>query len=375
MTGTGFWRFRRERYRLSGVRCPHCGQPILAPRLFCTHCHHEIESVAQGVFPSVTGASLEPAKNSTVPITVLVPSYNAARTIRGTLLALLAQDLDESYEIIVVDSSSDETPQIIASEFPSVRLIHLDEQTDPGTARNLGIGQARGQVIACIDADCVAPTDWLRAMMTAQRAGHRVVGGPIENGNPESLLAWAGYLSEFREWLPVGKAHLVTHIPTCNISYHRSVFEAFGGFPTEFYPQEDLLFHWWLSHHGVPIWFEPTVCVRHVHRSIWRSYVRHLRRIGRITARVLRLTGEEGAFLARSPVLASLTVPILPLIKWLRTLDVFMNQQPHLLRRHPLALAPLLVGLYVWSLGFAEGAWAPALNSSMREVPWQAEQS
>jgi len=367
-----FWRFNRERYMLTGAQCTSCGKQFLGPRLVCPQCHSEIEQVAQDVFPTL--AVSKPSRvgeRPPVSVTVLIPAYNAAGTIRATLSSLLAQDLDEPYEIIVVDSSSDETPRIIADEFPTVHLVHLEQQTDPGTARNLGIVQARGEIIACIDADCIAPSDWLSRMVAAQRAGHEVVGGTIENGNPDSLIAWAGYLGEFREWLPVGRARLVEHVPTCNISYHRSIFTRFGGFPTTFYPQEDLLYHWRLAQHGVPIWFDPGIRVRHVHRSTWRAYSQHLRRIGRITARMLKLTDEEGVFLARSPVLALLAVPVLPLVKWLRTVGVFMSQQPDVLRKHGLALVPLLAGLYVWAVGFVEGAWAPPLRVSQREALWQ----
>jgi cellulose synthase/poly-beta-1,6-N-acetylglucosamine synthase-like glycosyltransferase len=345
----------------------------MSPRLVCPICEGEIEQVVQGVFPTL--AVREPSRSDeqlSVSVTVLVPAYNASGTIRATLSSLLAQDFEEPYEVIVVDSSSDETPRIIAEEFPMVHLIRRDRQTDPGTARNLGIIRANGEIIACIDADCIALPDWLRRMVTAQRAGHEVVGGTVENGNPESLIAWAGYLGEFREWLPVGPARLVNHVPTCNISYHRSIFTRFGGFP-KFYPQEDLLYHWRLSQHGVPIWFDPNICVRHVHRSMWRAYNQHLRRIGRITARVLKLTGEEGVFLARSPVLALMAAPVLPLVKWLRTIGVFMSQQPEVLREHALALVPFLLGLYVWAVGFVEGAWAPPLRISQREALWQAE--
>ncbi|RLC98518.1 MAG: hypothetical protein DRI77_04870 [Chloroflexi bacterium] len=363
-----FWRFNRERYALTGVQCANCGKQFLTPRLVCPQCHSEIERVAQDVFPTLPAREESRAdEQPPVRVTVLIPAYNAASTIRGTLSSLLAQNFKEPYEVIVVDSSSDETPRIIAEEFHMVRLIHLDRQTDPGTARNLGLVQAGGEIIACIDADCIAPPDWLECMAAAQRAGHQVVGGTIENGNPESLIAWAGYLGEFREWLPTGRARLVDHVPTCNISYHRSIFTRFGGFPTEFYPQEDLLFHWRLAQHGAPIWFDPNIRVRHVHRSTWRAYNRHLRRIGRITARVLKLTGEEGVFLARSPALALLAAPLLPPVKWLRTIGVFMSQQPEVLREHGLALAPFLVGLYAWAVGFVEGAWSPPLCVSQGE--------
>ena len=368
------WRLSRGRYTLTGLKCTACGERFLTPRLICPRCHSEVAQVAQHVFPALEVR--EPSKNGEqqrLSATVLVPSYNAAATIRATLSSLLAQDFMEPYEVMVVDSSSDETPHIVASEFPTIRLIHLEQQTDPGTARNLGITHANGEVIACTDADCIAPRDWLEQMVAAQRAGHQVVGGAIEIGNPESLVAWAGYLGEFREWLPTGRARLVSHVPTCNVSYHRSVFVRFGGFPTRFYPQEDLLFHWRLAQHGVPMWFSPTICVRHVHRTTWRAYSQHLRRIGNITARVLKLTNGDGVFLTRYPVLAVLAVPVLPLVKWLRTIGAFISRDPDVLKQHGIALVPLLLGLYVWVVGFVGGAWAPPLRVSEQEVLWQAQ--
>ncbi|HHX66411.1 MAG TPA: glycosyltransferase [Chloroflexi bacterium] len=305
-------------------------------------------------------------------MSVIVPSYNSAHTIRPTLNSIMKQAFDEPFEVIVVDSSADDTAAIITAEFPQVILIRREKQTDPGTARNIAISRTRGDIIACLDADCIAPRDWLARMVSAQRAGHAVVGGSVVNGNPNSLISWAGYMSEFREWLPVGEPRTMASIPTCNISYHRSIFVRYGGFPTEFYPQEDLLFHWRLAQHGQDIWFDPTICVQHVHRANWRSFARHSRRIGRITARVLKLTGDEGVLLARSPWLAIPAALLLPLVKWARTVDVFRRQRPDLLHRHLFALFPLLAGLYVWALGFAEGSLAPPLRIDSQHVVWQA---
>jgi len=340
----------------------------MSPRLVCPICQSEVEQVVQSVFPSLNPVNGNPQGEGAVVVSVLIPAYNAAATIRATLSSVMAQDFGEPYEVIVVDSSSDGTPAIISQEFPKVHLIHRNEQTDPGTARNLGIALARGEIVACIDADCTAPPDWLSRMATAHRAGHLVVGGAVENGNPDSLVAWAGYLGEFREFLPVGKARLVSHVPTCNISYQRSVFTRYGVLPTSFYPQEDLLYHWWLAHHGVHIWFDPDIRVMHTHRAKWVPYVRHQRRIGRITAQVLRLTNGEGVFLARSPMLATLVIPILPVVKFLRTVAHFLRQRPEVLRRHSSALILLLGGLYAWGIGFAEGAWEAPLRIPQRKI-------
>jgi glycosyltransferase involved in cell wall biosynthesis len=350
-----------------GRSCAHCGARLLSPRLVCPVCRHEVTQLAQHIFPALDIQSPAATQEPVPVVTVVIPAYNAAATIRATLDSVMAQDFDGPYEVIVVDSSSDDTAAIVSRDFPQVHLIHRDRQTDPGTARNLAIARARGEIIACLDADCAASPDWLRRMVAAHRAGHPVVGGSVENGNPEKVLAWASFLGEFREFVGVGEPRLVRHVPTCNISYDCSIFARFGGFPTSFYPQEDLLFHWRLGQQGIPIWFEPDIKVKHTHRAEWWPYLRHQCRIGHITAQVLELTGDEGAFLARAPLLTLLAAPFLPLVKFFRTVTHFANWQPTIIRRHWAALLFLLLGLYAWVIGFVAGAWDDPLRVPLRE--------
>lgn len=367
MTPPRFWRQRSERYAMKGQSCTGCGTKFLSMRLVCPVCRRDISPLTQQIFPTISPR--ESAAHSPAPprITVIIPSYNSAATIRSTLASVMGQDVEEPYEVILVDSSRDETPDIVRREFPQVYLVQREQQTEPGTARNLAIARSRGEIIACLDADCVAPANWLRRIVAAHGRGHPIVGGSVANGNPESILAWAGFLGEFREFIAAGDPRLVRHLPTCNISYNRAIFEEFGGFPTSFYPQEDLLFHWRLGQHGVPIWFEPDIQVGHMHRAKWRSYLQHQRRIGHTTARVIKLTGEEGAFLARSPLAAVLTVPALPVFKLLRTVAHFLSWQPEIIWRHWAALPILFLGLYAWAVGFAAGAGAEPLRLPVRE--------
>ena len=108
-------------------------------------------------------------------ISVVVPSYNSRTTIGRCLEALRGQRFDGEYEVIVVDSSHDGTGEHIEREFPWVKLIHLDERTLPGRARNVGVQEARAEIVAFTDADCVPAPDWLGRHRQAQRH-HEVVG-------------------------------------------------------------------------------------------------------------------------------------------------------------------------------------------------------
>ena len=94
-------------------------------------------------------------------ISVIIPSYNSEHTIEKCLDSLRNQSYRGEHEIILIDSSADTTPQIVSSKYPEIQLIHLEKKTDPGTARNIGIKEAKGDILALIDSDCIAAHDWL----------------------------------------------------------------------------------------------------------------------------------------------------------------------------------------------------------------------
>src|SRR5215472_13909393 len=89
---------------------------------------------------------------STVPesvaepvVSIIVPCYNSDQTIRRCLAALISQEAPPPFELIVVDSSTDRTPQIVEQEFPSAKLIHLGTRAYAGAARNIGVRSSRGR--------------------------------------------------------------------------------------------------------------------------------------------------------------------------------------------------------------------------------------
>ena len=304
-----------------------------------------------------------------VRCSVIIPSYNSESTIVACLDSVLNQDFAGTYEVIVVDSSADRTPQLIREQFPSVTLISLPHRTDPGTARNLGVARASGDIVAFLDSDCRAAADWLRHIVAGHQAGYEVVGGAVENGNPQSLVGWAGYMAEFREFLPHGPRRQVAHIPTCNISYRRQVFERHGGFSSEHYPQEDLVYNLNLKRNGVSILFDPAIRVAHTNRSQMGDYFRHQRRIGRITAQVLKSADLPGAFFARRPWLAPLFIPFLPFIKFTRTCArFFLRINPRPLLRRPLVFLLFFVGLLYWLAGFVEGVYSDQSMGGERPI-------
>jgi glycosyltransferase involved in cell wall biosynthesis len=286
-------------------------------------------------------------------VSVVIPSYNSALTIRQCLESLQRQTYAGESEIILVDSSSDATPLIVAGDFPRVRLVHLDVKTDPGAARTLGVQRARGKIIAFIDADCVAAGDWLDTIVAAFADSCDAVGGAVLNGNSDGdLVGWAGYLAEFREFIPGRPRREVRHSPTCNIAYTKAVLDANGPFPGAYYPQEDLVYNHRLSEKGVKILWDPAIRVHHRHRSSLRAFLYHQHTIGAATARVLRVIDLPGSWIVRRPVAGMALVPLLPVVKWFNTVAAFLRYQPAMLLKRPPVLLVLGAGMLCWAGGF-----------------------
>lgn len=94
-------------------------------------------------------------------VTVILPAHNEETHIAQSLSSLIDQDYGlENYEIIVIDNnSSDNTAKIVRS-FEQVRYL-FKEHGPVGAVRNYGAQNAKGDFLAFVDSDCVAPRNWI----------------------------------------------------------------------------------------------------------------------------------------------------------------------------------------------------------------------
>src|SRR5581483_6160102 len=93
-------------------------------------------------------------------ISIFIPVYNEADSLRGCLDAIALQD-DMPDEVIVVDNNSSDNSVEIALKYDFVQLLQEPKQ-GVMHARKLGYDNAAGDIIARIDADTILPPDWLR---------------------------------------------------------------------------------------------------------------------------------------------------------------------------------------------------------------------
>jgi glycosyltransferase involved in cell wall biosynthesis len=106
-------------------------------------------------------------------ITLYVPCYNAERYIAGCLEGALGQTLRPAETLVIDDGSRDRTAEI-ASRYP-VKVLHHEKNRGLAAARNTAFQNARHDLVAALDADCVAAPEWLERL-ASHFADTNVVG-------------------------------------------------------------------------------------------------------------------------------------------------------------------------------------------------------
>jgi len=110
-----------------------------------------------------------------VELSIVIPAFNEQRRI-GQSLHQIRQFCHRHlscYEVIVVDDGSrDRTTEVvttIATKWPELRLVHLDQNRGKGNATRVGVLEAQGKFILTIDADLPTPVEQLIKFITAGR--------------------------------------------------------------------------------------------------------------------------------------------------------------------------------------------------------------
>jgi teichuronic acid biosynthesis glycosyltransferase TuaG len=104
-------------------------------------------------------------------VTIVTPAYNAQKYIAATLDSVLAQTFRDFEVLVIDDCSTDSTPDIVrsyAERDRRIRLIRLAANRGaPAGPRNVGVGEARGEWVAFLDADDLWHPDKLECQLHA----------------------------------------------------------------------------------------------------------------------------------------------------------------------------------------------------------------
>ena len=173
-------------------------------------------------------------------VSVIVPAFNEELVIKNTINSLLASDYQE-YEIIVVDDGSlDKTSEIVRDSFSDNNRVRLFSAANEGksAALNLGLRQAKGEIVIALDADT------LFAPQTIGALAHRfhdsrigAVAGNAKVGNRINIVTrWQAleYItSQNMDRRAFASLNCITVVPGAVGAWRRELIEKAGGFQAD----------------------------------------------------------------------------------------------------------------------------------------------
>jgi len=195
------------------------------------------------------------------------------------------------------------------SKNPSFKVLFNDGETGLSAARNLGIKEAKGDIIAFVDDDALPFPDWAEEMVKTYNDGSiiGVTGPAFPLWEDESVASW--FPEEFywifscTAWCDLKGLQEVRNVWGMNMSFKREAFERCGLFTTTFglregkgaVAEEDDLSLRIRRQTGKRILYNPRLRIKHrvyKHRLTWNFIARRSYEIGR-SRRTLKKLGSQ----------------------------------------------------------------------------------
>ncbi len=165
-------------------------------------------------------------------VSVIVPCYNAARFLPEAIASARRQRYEPLEVLVVDDGSTDETPQVAPQFGADVRYFRK-ENGGVASARNVGLREARGEIIAFLDADDQWPDGKLALQLARLDADATldVVTGRIQ------YIELPG--AERPDLRFEGPDRTLTQVHLGAGLYRRRAFDTVGPFDETFHMSED----------------------------------------------------------------------------------------------------------------------------------------
>jgi len=117
-------------------------------------------------------------KTGKTDVSIIIPARNEAENITACLEAVLNQETDFIFDIIVIDSGSTDGTVEMVKQFPEVRLVEIKaEEFGHGKTRNLGAGLSQAGYTVFLNADAIpADQNWLQPLVGRLEESRKIAG-------------------------------------------------------------------------------------------------------------------------------------------------------------------------------------------------------
>ncbi|HVC22343.1 MAG TPA: glycosyltransferase family 2 protein [Candidatus Dormibacteraeota bacterium] len=255
---------------------------------------------------------------SRADVAVVICTYRSHLEVGEALQSCLTSGFAPRQVTVIDNCSDDGTADLVAEEFPEVRLVRLQQNLGFAAANNLAAKDLEGSALLLLNPDAVLVDDAVQTMLKALAEDPRraAISPRIDRPDgrldaacrrtfPTPMIAFWRLvgLSRLRPASPRFGAYNLTHLAVDQameidsgsgacLLIRRTVWDQLQGFDPKFFMYgEDLDLCWRIYEQGDTVWYEPSARVVHrkgqssrqdalamlvaFHRSMWRFYRLH----------------------------------------------------------------------------------------------------
>lgn len=272
---------------------------------------------------------LPPVKGDYLPtVSVIIPVKDRHEELLECLDGVFAVDYpEEKLEVIVIDDGSKDRIDPLPNDY-RWRVLRNSICQGQSYSRNLGAKDARGEILAFLDSDCVPSKNWLSDLVSPfQWDRISAVGGYVEG-----YFEYTSLDRYERTFSPLNLGRYIIldrdgpstfYIPTCNLLVRKVAFKAVGGLKRALKVGEDVDLCWRLREKGDYILYIPAGSVKHRHRNELRKMLKRRFEYGTSEAILYKIHPQKRKMVqlpfwatlsALSIIIAILFLSVIPLL-------------------------------------------------------------
>lgn len=284
-----------------------------------------------------------------IKTSIIIPNLHSP--IVDKTIDSIKMQISKYVEVIVVGKDK----YNLIKEDKQIKFIKTKEIKNPSEARNIGIDNAKGEILVFIDADCIADKNWLDNLLKHQRNGIEVVGGSVDFDD-KNFWTLCDNISHFYALSPKRKQdNNKMNIATINLCITKDLALMIGKFNEKLVTGEDLDFVMKIKKLNHNLFFEPSAKVyHHPNRESFRSLIKHDLEWAKNSINVRLqysnlLKTPSKIFINRSSLI--LFSPFVALIKTFRIF--FIENKEYLKYWHTIPI--IFISKMAWCFGAAKG--------------------
>lgn len=316
-------------------------------------------------------------------ISIVIPAYNASKTLGRLLVSLNRSRHAPLYEIIAVDdNSTDKTKQIIKTfqkrvaqlsgankQRSEVRIISFPTHRGPAAARNAGAKKARGKVLLFLDSDIEVFSDTLAQVFQtfSDPDVWAATGVWVKEQKTKKFFPRFKALRDWSYWVNERDQRGYYYLFSTRVAaIRRELFLRLGGFDERYTTPsvEDIDLTYRIARRYAVV-FQPSIRVRHEFEDFWPVARKYFRRSREWTALYEKRSKFDPVAATRSEAITALSAlglviatvlyflwsfVGLPLIGLLTTTPIVLMPHVREVKAELFLLTTLLLGVHIWGV-------------------------